>query len=297
VTTPTATVFRDTHAILVESIYWDASTDELRWADITAGTLHRGRLDDPADGSRDWATRLPPPLPSFQPTVDGGFVAALGDRVVLLDEQGTIVQTLAQIEHAHPDMRLNEGKCDPFGRFVVGSMGVTRDDPDAAVYSVDPDGTLRTLHGGFGVTNGFEWSDDGSIMYLTDTSTSTVYRADYSPDGALGELEPFLVGQPSDGLALDTDGNFWNGLSGAGKVVRWDAEGDITLEIEVPVPNVTSVAFGGPGLGTLFIGTSRDGLAEEDLQSAPLSGGIFRVDGLATGRPVNRFGSAPSNPS
>ena len=288
-------VFRDTPAILVESIWWDARTDEVVWVDITAGTLHRGRLDGAVDGSDDRVTELPPPVSAVQPRAAGGYIAALGDRIVTLDDDGLIAETLARLDHAHPGMRSNEAKVDPFGRFLVGSMEETGDTSDAALYLLDDTG-LRTLLGGFGVTNGFEWSDDGGTVYVTDTPVKTVYRASYGEDGRLGPLEPFLVDYDSDGLALDTDGRFWNGVSGSGTVLCWSPEGAVEDHLTVPVPNVTSVAFGGPDLSTLFVGTAREGLDEDQLERAPLSGAIFRFDGLATGRPVGVYGARAAAP-
>ncbi len=147
-------VLRDARAILVESLWWDPAGDVM-WNDITAGTLHRSPWEGAAGGSDDTVLELPPPLASFQPADDGGFVAGLGDRIVLVDRAGRITRELARVEHAHGGIRLNEGKVDPEGRFVIGSMDVTDGEPDAAVYSIDGSGALRTLLGGFAVTNGF----------------------------------------------------------------------------------------------------------------------------------------------
>ncbi|MGZ0068669.1 SMP-30/gluconolactonase/LRE family protein [Microbacterium arborescens] len=285
-------VFRDTRAVLVESIWWDDRTDEVVWVDITAGLLHRGPLDGAADGSDDRVVELPPPLSAVQPAAGGGYVAALKDRVVLLDADGRIERDLASLRHRHDGMRLNEGKVDPFGRFVVGAMELTSDDPDATVWSVDPDGAVRVLGGGYGIANGMEWSDDGRTMYITDTATSTVYRAPYGPASELGELEPYLVGRSSDGLVQATDGSFFNGLYGEGVVARWSADGDLVEEITMPVPNITSVAFAGPELDVLLVGSARENLTEEQLKRHPLSGGILRLEPGATGRPIHTFGSA-----
>jgi sugar lactone lactonase YvrE len=284
-------VLRDARAILVESLWWDPAGDVM-WNDITAGTLHRSPWTGAADGSDDTVLELPPPLASFQPADDGGFVAALGDRIVLVDAAGRITRELAQVAHTHDGMRLNEGKCDPAGRFVVGSMDLTEGDPDAAVYSIDGAGRLRTLVGGFGTTNGFEWTDGGRTMILTDTATTTVFRAPYSEDGELGELEPWIHGEMSDGLTLDADGYAWNGIYGAGKVIRWAPDGSKDLEVEVPAPNVTSVAFAGPDLRTLVIGTARENMTEEQLAEHPLSGGVFAIDTAVAGRPVEVFRTA-----
>ncbi|KAA9089856.1 SMP-30/gluconolactonase/LRE family protein [Microbacterium radiodurans] len=284
-------VFRDTGAILVESIWWDARTDEVVWVDISAGLLHRGPLDGSRDGGDDRVVELPPPVSAVQPAVGGGYIAALKDSVVLLDAAGRIDRELARLPHRHDGMRLNEGKVDPFGRFVVGAMELTSDDAAAAVWSVDAAGAVSVIRGGFGVANGFEWDDDGATMFITDTSTSTVYRGAYGADGRLGDLAPFLVGRMSDGLVRASDGTFYNGIYGDGSVVHWNADGSVAREVSVPAPNVTSVAFVGPALDQLLIGSARENLEESQLREAPLSGGIFRWRPGATGRPVHTFGS------
>ncbi len=284
-------LFRHEASVLVESLFWDEAAQAMRWTDITLGLLHSGRLDDPEDGRRDTAWTVPPPLASFQPAVAGGFVAGLGARVARLDGSGRVTATLAEIRHhGGADLRLNEGKCDPFGAFVVGSMNLTDDRPLGRIYRVRDGGEVEVLVDGVTVANGFEWSDDGRTFFYTDTAAKTVYAADYDPVGPLGRSHPLLVGHASDGLALDTDGCFWNGVYGAGQVLKWTPDGEVAEVVDVPAPNVTSVAFGGPDLATLFIGTARENLTERRLEEYPLSGSVFAVETGARGRPVERFG-------
>lgn len=61
-------------------------------------------------------------------------------------------------------------------------------------------------------------------------------------------------------------------------VGRWDpATGELLQKIEVDALNVTSCAFGGPDLATLFITTAREGLNPDQLEKYPKSGGLFAV--------------------
>jgi sugar lactone lactonase YvrE len=285
-TTGPATVFSDAGAVLVESIVWDPAASRLRWTDISLGTLSTSD----AHGAVESSVPLPPPLASFQPRAGGGFVAALGDSVVVTGPDGEIEREITRVEHTTAGMRFNEGKCDPFGRFLVGSMNGTTGEPDAALYAVEADGTTRVLRGGFGVTNGFEWSDDGSVMYVTDTSTSTIYRAAYGPAGELGELEPFIVGAAHDGLVRDDEGCFWSAIYGGGRVERYGPDGSHLESVELPVPNVTSVAFGGPDMSTLFVGSARENLTEAQLEQYPHSGAVLAVPTRVHGFPANTFG-------
>ena len=64
----------------------------------------------------------------------------------------------------------------------------------------------------------------------------------------------------------------WDGS----RVSRWDPERGVCLgSVEVAAPQVTSCAFGGPDLGTLYITTAREGMTAEQLAQAPASGGLF----------------------
>ncbi len=53
----------------------------------------------------------------------------------------------------------------------------------------------------------------------------------------------------------------------------------------MPVPQVTSVAFGGDSLDQMFVTTARLGLTEDQLKEAPLSGGLFMIDAGVAGLP------------
>lgn len=279
------TVFCDEQAVLAESLVWSPGEQVLRWADITLGTLTTAD----ADGTVRSVVAVPPQLASFQPRSAGGFVAALGDTVVVTAEDGSVERELARVLHGAAGMRFNEGKCDPSGRFVVGSMDLGGADPAGALYAIEPDGTVRTLLGGFGVANGFEWSGDGTTMYVTDTSTSTIYRGAYGPDGTLGELVPCISGAAHDGLVRDDEDCLWTAVYGAGRVERWTPDGTHLETVEVPAPNVTSVAFGGPDLSTLFIATARENLTEEQLGRHPHSGAVFAVPTRVHGFPATPF--------
>jgi sugar lactone lactonase YvrE len=274
----TPRVFRRSRLILGESLIWN--DDELWWCDISAGVIHS------ASGAK---IAVPPPLASFGPTTDGRWIASLGASVVLLSADGSI-EPLASIEHRHPGMRLNEGKSDPAGRWITGSMELmTTDEADGAFYSITADGTVRVLCGGVGVGNGLEWSLDGSRIYYTDTSVETIYTAEYSVDGSLSKPEIFHHGEPHDGLAMDVEGCLWSAHYGKGTVARYDQAGRELDRVSFPAPNLTSVAFGGADLATLFVTSARENLSEHDLVEHPLSGSVFSIETETRGLPPRVF--------
>lgn len=279
-------VFRDVGAELAESPFWDDGA--LHWVDIPHGLLHVSPQDAPADGSGDTVLELPAPLPCIQPAEGGGYVAALKDRVVLVGADGTITDELARIEL--PDAaRLNEGKADPQGRLFVGAMD--EDEADAAWYRVDGSGAVVHL-GGFAITNGLEWSLDGTVVYLADTSVKTVYRAPWDPERGPGELTSLHAGASSDGAALDDAGCLWSAINGDGVVLRIDPEGRELERVELPAPGLAGLCFGGPDRSTLFVGSSTQGMSEEQLRAAPHSGAVFAVDTAVHGLPLRRFRSS-----
>jgi sugar lactone lactonase YvrE len=285
-TTGPVRVFSDVRATLAESIVWDPGQQVARWVDIPQGTLTTADVD----GHVLHTVALDPPLPSFQPRAGGGFIAAQDDTVVLTDGDGHVERELAGVQHANDEMRFNEGKCDPFGRFLVGSMDPTDGPPAGALYAFSPDGTVRVLRDGFGTTNGMEWNDDGSEMYVTDTDTDTIYRGSYGPDGELGDLEPFIEGAAHDGLVRDDEGCFWGAIYGESRVERYGPDGTHLETVELPAPNVTSVAFGGTDMSLLLVGTARENLTDEQLAAAPHSGSVFAVPTRVHGRPAFPFG-------
>ena len=311
-------VFRDGKAILGESLVWNTDARELMWCDISAGLLHRSPIDGPDDGSEDVVTEFPPPLASFG-LVNGGFahgglanggfaygglanggsiVASLGDRVIIRHSDGTI-DTLAEIDHAHGGLRLNEGKPDPFGNWVTGSMDLTTGDPDGAYYRIAPDGTQRVLRGGFGVANGLEFAPTAdphtARMFFTDTAASTIYEGLYTSAGDLTDVKPFHSGEAHDGLVIDVDGCLWSGIYGGAKVVRYSPQGNELETIELPVANVTSVTFGGDNLATLFVASARENLTEEQLREHPLSGAVFAIETATHGFRPRTFGEKTQN--
>jgi len=278
-------VFRHSTAILGESPFWFEGA--LWWCDITAGLIHRSAPGDPEDGSRDATIELTAPVASFHPADGGGFVVSLGDRVVLVDAAGEVTRTLAVIDHRQDGLRLNEGKVDPAGRWVTGSMDLIGDDPVAAFYAVGEEAV--EIASGLITANGVEFTPDGRRIWFTDTGVKTIYTATYSETGMIGEPEVFHRGVMHDGLALAIDGTLFGGVYGEGRVIRLSADGTELESYELPAPNVTGVAFGDD---RLYVTSARENLTEDQLVRFPLSGSVFSLDVGTTGYPVRMFSPA-----
>jgi sugar lactone lactonase YvrE len=91
------------------------------------------------------------------------------------------------------------------------------------------------------------------------------------------DTTPF--GGNPEGATVDAKGHVWVAIRGGGKIVCFDPDGNVARTIDVPVPLVSSVMFGGPGLDRLYF-TSIDGAAAGTGPRDPQGGGLFVIEGL-----------------
>ena len=270
------------------------------WVDIVAARLHRARLD------RDH--RLEPVasidfdrmVGAVAPAVGGGYVLAAGNGFLLLDGSGE-VHELAQPEAGRAEVRMNDGACDPQGRFWAGTMAHDESPGAGVLYRLELDGTCTRVLTGLTISNGIGWSPDGSEMYLSDSGTATIDRFDFDADTGeiAGRKTIAQITEPGvapDGLTVDERGDIWVALWGGGQLRCYSPQGSVLATVPVPVDRPTSCAFGGTDGSTLFITTARHGLDETALSLQPDAGRVFRVEGLGTrGEPCLPYrGSTPA---
>ena len=88
-----------------------------------------------------------------------------------------------------------------------------------------------------------------------------------------------------DGSTVDSEGYLWNCRFFGGCIVRAAPDGAIDRVVEMPVQNITTCTFGGPGLKTLYVTTAR-------IEAPPgdrLAGGLFAIPTEVAGQPENQF--------
>ena len=266
-----------------EGPVWSARWGGLRWVDMLAGDvlwLH-------ADGTvgRRHVDRV---VAALRPRRHGGAVLGVERGFALEDADGAV-------RHLHPlwddpSLRMNEGGCDPEGRFLCGSMAYDHAPGAAALHRLDPDGSAHVVLAGVTISNGLEWSPDGSLAYYVDTAAQRVDVFDADPVAGLTGRRPFVAipeeaGHP-DGLTVDAEGGVWVALYGGGAVRRHTPEGVLDAVVEVPPRKVTACTFGGPGLDRLFITTSREDLPPG---ADPPAGALFAATPGVAGLPVREF--------
>jgi sugar lactone lactonase YvrE len=179
---------------------------------------------------------------AVRPRRRGGAVFGVERGFALEDADGTLTH-LAEL-WTDRGVRMNEGGCDPDGRFYCGSMAYDMRPGAAALYRLDPNGSARVVLEGVTVSNGLDWSPDGSLAYYYDTATHRVDVFDYDRDAGLTGRRPLVripveVGRP-DGLTVDSEGGIWAALNGGGAVHRYTPEGALDEVVELPVPKVTA---------------------------------------------------------
>jgi sugar lactone lactonase YvrE len=280
----------DVRASLGECPLWSVAEQALYWIDIEAPSLNRF---DPSTG-RNVATPMPESIGSCALREAGGFVVALRSGIWLCDAQGSLERRIAAAPYDPAHHRFNDGRCDPQGRFVVGTMNERRDADDAALYRLDPDGALTRLFGGITISNGLAWSPDGRTMYHADTPTRSVRAFDY--DAAAGtptHPRTFVQwsgeGERPDGGAVDSAGNYWSAHYRGGKVVQIAPGGTVLAEYPLAAMCPTMCAFGGPDLRTLYVTTARRMRDAAELARLPRSGGLFAMRVDVPGMPETRF--------
>ncbi|MFC4855659.1 SMP-30/gluconolactonase/LRE family protein [Actinophytocola glycyrrhizae] len=270
-------------ARLAEGPVWDPRSSCLRWVDIQRGQVHRF---DPASGT-DTFFEVGEDVGTVAVRAAGGLVIATTSGLYTCPEGGGRATLLHAVDTDPPGGRFNDGKADPWGRLWAGTM---LDDPPGAcaLYRLDPDHSLHTVATGVSCSNGLGWSPEGTTMYYIDTRTGGIDAFDHDPStGALSGRRRVVDvdrGWP-DGMTVDADGCLWVALWDGWGLRRYAPDGRLLTTVEVPAQRVTSCAFGGPALSTLYVTTARTGL--RDFTDQPLAGSLFAVEpgvaGLAPG--------------
>jgi sugar lactone lactonase YvrE len=260
----------DPVAYHAEGPVWASSWGGLRWVDMLAGDV---LSFDPAGGVA--RRHVGTVVAALRPRVGGGAVLAVERGFALEDPDGTL-HTEPEVWD-DPGVRMNEGGCDPDGRFWCGSMGYDQRAGAATVYRLEPGGAVTPVLHDVTVSNGLAWSPDGGVAYYNDTPTHRVDVFDYVAGELVGR-RPFVdlsdEQASPDGLTVDAEGGVWTALNGSGVVRRYDARGRLTDVVELPVRQVTACVLGGPRLDELYVTTSRENLPAD---AEPLAGSLFRA--------------------
>ena len=275
--------------MLGEGPVWDQRSGRLHWVDIRAGLVHRF---SPADGS-DFVIDVGQPVSAVGLGADGGLVLAIRDGFGLVRAGSDRVGEIIEVEKDRTGNRMNDGRCDPAGRFWAGTMADRwEEEPGAgALYRLERrrrrPGRDQILSG-ITVANGIDWTPDGRHMYYVDSATRRWTSSTSTPTPERSGTGP--SSPPSQRRRACRTGWWWTRTAAYGW--RSSAPGGsagtlpparIDQEIRLPVSLVTSAAFGGPDLADLYITTARHRLTADERERQPQAGSLFCVQ-AGTGR-------------
>ena len=281
-------------AQLGEGPMWLAKEESLWYCDIPAHRLYRFR---PATGElRHWQFHTD--VGSAAPCADGTLVLALRDGIWHFDPSTDSRRQIAIAPYDTGTRRFNDGKCDPAGRFWVGSMDEQRRPAAAALYCLEQ-GRLAERQGGITISNGLAWSPDATTMYWSDTTAHTVWAFDYDlASGSMSNRRVFArfpakgadglegYGGRPDGAACDAEGCYWVAMYEGGRVLRFSPAGELLREVRLPALFPTMPCFAGPSLQTIYVTSASTGRSADERARLPHSGCVFAFDVDVPGLPT-----------
>lgn len=281
-------IILDAQAILGEGPAWDAKTQTLYWVDILSKRIHYHRTNE------DGFIQLDEMPGCVVPSKDGSLLVAARASFMTFNPAAAKMTILASVSEP-VNNRFNDGKCDPKGRFLVGSMDMDEKIPSGMLYSFNGAQATQLLDG-LRISNGLTWSPDLKTFYHIDTPAREVRAFDYNLEtGQIANPRVVITVSPSlgwpDGMTSDVNGNLWIAMWGGARVTQWNPQtGHLIGQISLPAKHVTSCVFGGPDLDELYITSARVGLDQADLTDYRFSGSLMRVKLKVRGMPTFEFG-------
>jgi sugar lactone lactonase YvrE len=287
--------------IVGESPVWDEQTGRLYWVDMVGKRVRRW-----TEATNIVETRSVADFPSAV------GLCRLGTRLVL-----TIGRTFGTFDfdtgqffpefvlENDPVMRINEGKCDPQGRFWCASMennlhadGSPREQSErrGRLFRVSLNKVVGPIAEDLGIPNTMVWSPSGDRFYLGDSARNVIWVSSYDAQaGKLGKREVFAERGPGvpDGSAIDAEGYLWNARFGAGCIIRYGRSGQVDRIVELPARNPTSCCFGGEALTKLFVTSANYGTDKP----TEWDGAVLVVGTDTTGLVGDRYSHARMQPT
>jgi sugar lactone lactonase YvrE len=281
-----------------ENPLYDAARDRLFWIDVReTPAIHA--IDLPTGAQATWPMRED--IGSIALAGDDRLLVALRSGFAFFDCTSGAVTTIVDPEAHLPHNRMNDGRCDPAGRYWCGSMNPESGTADGSLYVLGRDLECRKVLDDLVTPNGIAWSRDGKTMYLADTRRGFIYAFGFdAATGSLGERCIFadlgaMPGGP-DGSTLDAEGFLWSAQFDGGCLVRYAPDGTMDRVVRLPVTKPTSCGFGGPGYARLYVTTATRGLSDDDLRAEPLAGRVLVLDVGVAGCPPVPFVPAAKDP-
>ncbi|MDU8910635.1 SMP-30/gluconolactonase/LRE family protein [Aestuariicoccus sp. MJ-SS9] len=264
-------IYSDTRCALGEGALWHPERGSLFWFDILGKRLY----ERDTHRQHQWQFDR---MVSAAGWVDDRRLLIASERDLFVFDLTDGTEThVHDLEPGNAVTRSNDGRADPWGGFWIGTMGKNAEPGQGAIYRLY-EGQLRMVYDALTIPNAICFAPGGAYAYFTDTPTRVIRRVSLDAEGWPSTapedwLDLRSEGLNPDGAVVDAQGNLWNAQWGAGRVACYNPDGQFLTSVGLAAGQVSCPAFGGPGLGTLFVTSAADGAGADD----PLAGATFSV--------------------
>ncbi len=271
---------------LGEGPIWSANTNSVTWTDITQNTFHTADIDT----GKTLSFGVPSMVGAIAHSKEGGYIAATQKGFARIGVDGKYSPLHSFLPD---DMRMNDGKVDPSGRFWAGSMALSFEKGRGSLYVLEKDNSYRSILDDITLSNGMGWSPDAQYFYYIDSVPGVLKRFDYDLyTGYISNPKDLITFDSSsgipDGMSMSSDGKIVIALWDGGRIEIYEPSGEKVSEITLGVSRPTSCTFAGPNRDILIVSTASQGIDQAD---EPLAGKILAVTGTGlSGLPTQQYG-------
>jgi len=271
---------------LGEGPIWSADTSSVTWTDITQNTFHTADIDT----GKTLSFGVPSMVGAIAHSKEGGYIAATQKGFARIGVDGKYSPLHSFLPD---DMRMNDGKVDPSGRFWAGSMALSFEKGRGSLYVLEKDNSYRSILDDITLSNGMGWSPDAQYFYYIDSVPGVLKRFDYDLyTGHISNPKDLITFDSSsgipDGMSMSSDGKIVIALWDGGRIEIYEPSGEKVSEITLGVSRPTSCTFAGPNRDILIVSTASQGIDRAD---EPLAGKILAVTGTGlSGLPTQQYG-------
>lgn len=271
---------------LGEGPIWSANTNSVTWTDITQNTFHTADIDT----GRTMSFGVPSMVGAIAHSKEGGYIAATQKGFARIGVDGKYSPLHSFLPD---DMRMNDGKVDPSGRFWAGSMALSFEKGRGSLYVLEKDNSYRSILDDITLSNGMGWSPDAQYFYYIDSVPGVLKRFDYDLyTGHISNPKDLITFDSSsgipDGMSMSSDGKIVIALWDGRRIEIYEPSGEKVSEITLGVSRPTSCTFAGPNRDILIVSTASQGIDRAD---EPLAGKILAVTGTGlSGLPTQQYG-------
>jgi len=239
---------------LGEGPLWDPAAEALYWIDSLAPRLYR---NDFASGDTEYWDLPGESVGSLALREQGGLVLAMDQGLYFFDLDSESIECIAKPLQERDQLRLNDGKVDPFGSFVTGALNIDyRQRENCSMYRLSADLEVTEILDGFDCFNGPCFSADGEQLYVTGREDGVIEVFDYGVTQQPRNGSVLIDKCNPDGATVDDEGYIWSAQWDDECLIRVSSDGVIDTRLSFPGQVVSSVMFGGPELDLIYITTT-----------------------------------------